>query len=133
MQLLGLMGTYSDVLDWVGSSVEIESITPDANRVEPGYLFIALPGAGEDGSRRVHQALQKGAVAVLGEWPPDDMSEDLPWGAFTYVQVRDVVKAWFWLCNNWARLCRLGVNPAHDHTDGCTAGLRLLSCGEGHG
>ena len=67
----------------MSSSVEIESITPDSDRVEPGYLFIALPGAGEDGSCRVHQAPQKGAVAVLGEWSPDDMSEDLPWGAFT--------------------------------------------------
>ena len=123
MQLLGLMGTYSDVLDWVGSSVEIESITPDSNWVEPGYLFVALPGAGEDGRWRVHQALLRDAVAVLGEWSPDDMSEDLPWGAATYVQVRDVVKAWFWLCSHWAYLCRLGADPAHDHTDGSTAGL----------
>ena len=133
MQLLGLIGTYSDFLDWVGSSVEIDSITPNSDRVESGYLFVALPGASEDGNCRVHQALQKGAVVVLGEWPPDDMSEDLPWGAFTYVHVHDVVKAWSWLCNNWAHLCRLSVDPAHDHTDGGTVGLRLLSCGEGHG
>ena len=93
MQLLGLMESYSDVLDWVGSGIEINGITPDSDRVQPGYLFVALPGAGKDANCRVHQALQKGAVAVLGEWPPGDMSEDLPWGAFTYVQVRDVVKA----------------------------------------
>jgi UDP-N-acetylmuramyl tripeptide synthase len=123
MQLLGLMGTYLDVLDWVGSSVEIESITPDADRVEPGYLFIALPGTGEDGRGRVHQALLRGAVAVLGEWSPDDMSEDLPWGAFTYVQVHDVVMAWFWLCNKWFHLCRLSADPACDHTAGSAAGL----------
>jgi UDP-N-acetylmuramoyl-L-alanyl-D-glutamate--2,6-diaminopimelate ligase len=72
------MGTYSDVLDWVGSSVEIDSITPNSDRVEPGYLFVALPGAGEDSRWRVHQAPLRGAVAVLGEWSPDDMSEALP-------------------------------------------------------
>jgi hypothetical protein len=33
MQLLGLMGSYSDVLDWVGSSFEIDGITPDSDRV----------------------------------------------------------------------------------------------------
>ena len=123
MQLLGLMGSYPDVLDWVGSSVEIDSITPGSDRVESGYLFVALPGAGEDGHYRVHQALLRGAVAVLGEWPPDDMSEELPWGAFTCVHVPDVVNAWFWLCNNWAHLCKLGADPAHDRTDGSTAGL----------
>jgi hypothetical protein len=62
-------------------------------------------------------------VAVLGEWSPDDMFEDLPWEAFTYVQVHDVVKAWFWLCNNWSHLCRLGADPAFDHTAGSAAGL----------
>ena len=108
MQLLGLMGSYSDVLDWVGSSVEIDGITPDSDRVLPDYLFVALPGAGEDGHRRVHQALLKGAVAVLGEWPPEGLPECLPWGGFTYVHVLDVMRAWFWLCNNWGHLCRLG-------------------------
>ena len=113
MQLIGLMESYSDVLDWVGSGVEIRGITPNSDRVLPGYLFVALPGAGEDGHSRVHQALLAGAVAVLGEWPPDDLPEYLPWGAFTYVRVPDVVKAWFWLCNNWSHLCKLGADPAH--------------------
>jgi UDP-N-acetylmuramyl pentapeptide synthase len=123
MQLLGLMGSYSDVVDWVGSSIEIDGITPDSDRVLPGYLFVALPCAGEDGHSRVHQALLKGAAAVLGEWSPDDLPENLPWGVFTYVHVLDVMKAWFWLCNNWGYLCKLTAGPVHDHTDGPTAGL----------
>ena len=113
MQLLGLMESCSDVLGWVGSGIEIDGITPNSDRVLPGYLFVALPGAGEDGHGRVHQALLKGAVAVLGEWPPDDLPENLPWGVFTYVHVLDMVKAWFWLCNNWGHLCKLGAYPAH--------------------
>ena len=113
MQLLRLMGSYSDVVDWVGSSIEIDGITPDSDRVLPGYLFVALPCAGEDGHSRVHQALLKGAAAVLGEWPPDDLPESLPWGVSTYVYVLDVMKAWFWLCNNWSHLCKLGADPVH--------------------
>jgi len=112
MQLLELMGSYSNVLDWVGTSVEIDGITPDSDRVLPSYLFVSLPG-GEDGYSRVHQALLRGAVAVLGEWPPGDLPENLPWGVFTYVHVLDVVRAWFWLCNNWGHLCKLGADPAH--------------------
>jgi UDP-N-acetylmuramyl tripeptide synthase len=104
MELLGLIETYSDVLDWVGGSVEIRGITPDADRVLPGYLFVALPGAGVDSRSRVHRALLRGAVAVLGEWPPEDLPENLPWGVFTYVRVLDPMQAWFWLCKNWKGL-----------------------------
>jgi UDP-N-acetylmuramyl pentapeptide synthase len=123
MQLTRLMETYSNVLDWAGSSAEIDGITPDSDRVLPGYLFVALPDDGEDGHGRVHQALLKGAVGVLGEWPPDDLPENLPWGVFTYVHVLDAVKAWFWLCKNWSQLCKLGADPDHDRTAGPTAGL----------
>ena len=123
MQLLGLMGSYLDVLDWVGSSVEIDGITPDSDRVLPGYLFVAIPGDGEDDQGRVHQALLKGAVGVLGEWPPDDLPENLPWGVFTYVHVLDAVKAWFWLCNNWSHLIRGFIYFNLGSTDGSTAGL----------
>ena len=63
-------------------------------------------------------------MALLGEWPPDYMSEELPWGAFAYVHVLDVVKAWFWLCNNWGHLCKFGADPPQDRTDGPTAGPR---------
>ena len=31
MQFLGLMGSYPDVLDWVGSGIEIDGITPDSD------------------------------------------------------------------------------------------------------
>jgi hypothetical protein len=51
------------------------------------------------------------------------MSEELPCGAFAYVQVLDAVEAWFWLCPNWAHLCKLGADPAHDPTVGSTARL----------
>lgn len=110
-QLIGLLGTYSDVLDWVGGDVEINGITPASQRVLPGYMFVALGGNCEEVRSRIHQALFQGAVAILAEWAPEDLLENLPWGTFTYIRVPSATKAWFWLCKNWEQLCKLGTFP----------------------
>jgi len=49
----------------------IVGITADSRKVEPGWLFAALPGATSDGKAFVPQALARGAAAVLssGEFP----------------------------------------------------------------
>ena len=49
----------------------IAGITADSRKVEPGWLFAALPGAKSDGKAFVPQALARGAAAVLssGEFP----------------------------------------------------------------
>jgi UDP-N-acetylmuramyl tripeptide synthase len=110
-QLLGLLGSYADVLDWIGGDVEIDGITPASQRVLPGYMCVALGGNSEEGGRWIPQVLQQGAVAVLAEWAPEDLSETLPWGTFTYVRVFNARSAWFWLCRNCASLCKLGTVP----------------------
>lgn len=52
--------------------VQITGLTADSRRVEPGYLFAALPsatrGSGTDGREYIGDALARGAVAVLA--PP---------------------------------------------------------------
>ena len=51
--------------------MEITSISCDSRTVEPGALFVALPGEHTDGSQFIEQALQRGAAAVLcREVPP---------------------------------------------------------------
>jgi UDP-N-acetylmuramoyl-L-alanyl-D-glutamate--2,6-diaminopimelate ligase len=52
-----------------GAVVDIRGITFDSRKVEPGYLFFAFPGAKADGRQFAHDALEKGAVAVLSESP----------------------------------------------------------------
>ncbi|MEQ8195636.1 MAG: UDP-N-acetylmuramoyl-L-alanyl-D-glutamate--2,6-diaminopimelate ligase [Rhodospirillales bacterium] len=47
---------------------EIEGLTGDSRHVAPGFLFAALPGIKTDGRLFIKDALDKGAVAVLG--PP---------------------------------------------------------------
>lgn len=45
----------------------ITQLTYDSRAVEPGALFICLPGAHVDGHHFVEQALAKGAVAILAQ------------------------------------------------------------------
>jgi len=44
---------------------EVRGLTADSRRVEPGYLFAALPGSRADGRDFIAEALERGAVAVL--------------------------------------------------------------------
>ncbi len=58
--------------------IVITGITADSRKVEPGFLFAALPGTRVDGARFIPEALQRGAVAILaGE---DVVLPDLPAG-----------------------------------------------------
>lgn len=47
---------------------EITGITCDSRRVEPGFVFAAIPGTQLDGRHFIPDALARGAIAVLG--PP---------------------------------------------------------------
>ena len=51
--------------------MEISSLSYDTRTLEPGALFVALPGARTDGARFIQEALEKGAAAVLCETPPE--------------------------------------------------------------
>lgn len=44
---------------------KVTGISADSRKIEPGYLFICIPGAHVDGSQFAKQAVEKGAVAVL--------------------------------------------------------------------
>ena len=48
-----------------GADVEILGMSHDSRSIEPGALFVALPGERVDGHDFARQALQAGAVAVL--------------------------------------------------------------------
>ena len=52
----------------VTEDLDINGLTCDSRRVEPGFLFAALPGARADGRAFIGEAVRRGAVAVLG--PP---------------------------------------------------------------
>ena len=55
----------------VDPDMEISSISYDSRTLEPGALFVALPGDKTDGHRYIPQALERGAGAVLCARAPE--------------------------------------------------------------
>jgi UDP-N-acetylmuramoyl-L-alanyl-D-glutamate--2,6-diaminopimelate ligase len=110
----------------VGGDMEIGGIAVDSRKVEPGDLFIAVPGVSVDGHRFIGEAVNNGAVAVVGERLPQALV-DVPWGAFTYVRVLSAREAWGWLCAAWRgfpsrKMTLVGVTG----TDGKTTTVNLI-------
>jgi len=54
-----------------GADREITGIALDSRQVQPGQLFVAIPGANADGTRFIPDAIQRGAVAVCAVRPWD--------------------------------------------------------------
>ena len=55
----------------IDQEMEINSISYDSRTLEPGALFVALPGDKTDGHRYIDTALERGAAAVLCQRAPD--------------------------------------------------------------
>src|SRR5579859_230781 len=66
---------------------EITSLAYDSRQVQPGGLFIAVPGDHTDGRRFLQDAAQRGAYAALGI--PLDVSAHSPL-PLPYIEVPDV-------------------------------------------
>ncbi len=56
--------------------VEVRGISHDSRRVEPGWIFAALPGEHAHGVTYLDEAISRGATAVLSDRAP---GADLPW------------------------------------------------------
>lgn len=64
MQLADLIPTSGRTISGT-DEIQISGLTADSRAVKPGYLFAALPGTRDDGAKFIHDALNRGAVAVL--------------------------------------------------------------------
>jgi UDP-N-acetylmuramoyl-L-alanyl-D-glutamate--2,6-diaminopimelate ligase len=78
---------YVNPITIIGNAeVDITGVNIDSRKIEKGHLFVAIKGTQTDGHRFIPKALELGAVAVLCEDLPEDLSgetaEDI-----TYVQV----------------------------------------------
>ncbi|MCK0112190.1 UDP-N-acetylmuramoyl-L-alanyl-D-glutamate--2,6-diaminopimelate ligase [Ornithinimicrobium sp. F0845] len=60
-------------------SVEVTGVTHQADWARPGDAFVAIRGARVDGHTFIGQAVERGAVAVLGEGLPDGMDCPVPY------------------------------------------------------
>ncbi|MBN1978433.1 MAG: UDP-N-acetylmuramoyl-L-alanyl-D-glutamate--2,6-diaminopimelate ligase [Anaerolineae bacterium] len=126
MRLSHLIQVGPTLLGQVGRDVDVFGIAANSQQVEPGDLFVAVPGVHVDGHRFIADAVNNGAVAVVGELPPQTLG-DVPWGAFTYVRVADARKALGWMCAAWQdfpsrKMTLVGVTG----TDGKTTTVNLV-------
>ena len=67
---------------------DIRGIDIDSRKVEQGHLFMAMRGTQTDGHKYIPTAIEKGAVAILCEELPAELSNDV-----TYVRVADTEEA----------------------------------------
>lgn len=55
----------------------VTGVAIDSRNVHPGYVFVAIPGARSDGHAFIEDAINRGAIAVVGERP--DLSLSVPY------------------------------------------------------
>lgn len=68
----------------------IDHLEHDSRSVTPSALFVAIPGHDVDGHRFLAHALERGAVALVGERPPSSLSLTLD---VPYIRVPDARRA----------------------------------------
>ncbi len=69
--LQGLLAHVPGVIARPQDDVPVRGLALDSRQVEPGFLFIAVPGTRFDGHDFIPQALERGAAAVVGTRPLD--------------------------------------------------------------
>jgi UDP-N-acetylmuramoyl-L-alanyl-D-glutamate--2,6-diaminopimelate ligase len=55
------------------AQLDIRAVRSDSRSVEPGDLFVAVPGEAVDGGDFVREAVRRGAIAVVAEEPVDSL------------------------------------------------------------
>ena len=66
----------------------IADVHIDSRRITEGNLFVAMRGTQVDGHKYIQNAIDKGAIAVVCEELPENLSEGV-----TYIRVSDSEKA----------------------------------------
>ncbi|MCC8128898.1 MAG: UDP-N-acetylmuramoyl-L-alanyl-D-glutamate--2,6-diaminopimelate ligase [Clostridiales bacterium] len=75
MNLMKLVARMNYMLTQGDLDREVTSIVYDSRKVEPGCVFVCMPGAVTDGHKYVADALEKGAVALVVQ---HDVAVDVP-------------------------------------------------------
>lgn len=123
MKLLKDILYKAGLLDVEGSTnVAVTSVTADSRKVEKHGMFVAVRGTQSDGHHYIEPAIRSGAIAVVCEEFPAEMSDKV-----TYVRVRDTAAALGHIASNFydnpsSKLKLVGVTG----TNGKTTTVTLL-------
>jgi UDP-N-acetylmuramoyl-L-alanyl-D-glutamate--2,6-diaminopimelate ligase len=95
---------------------DITGIHSDSRRIEPGFLFVAVPGTQSDGHAYIAKAIENGAIAVVCQTLPATIQADI-----TYIQVKDSAEALGDLAAAWnghpsGKLVLVGVTGTNGKT-----------------
>ena len=71
--------------------LDIKGVTHDSRKVQPGFLFVAVPGLSSNGNQFIPHAVENGAVAVVGN---QDQTSSY---AVPYLQVAEPRFALAWI------------------------------------
>ena len=109
--------------------MEIYSISYDSRTLEPGALFVALPGDKTDGHRYIHAALERGAAAVVCCTPPDQpgpwlTAEDTPKDEEGMQTMRNLAKNMIWMMRCFEAGKKAGVLYPDTEKQFCTNFIR---------
>ncbi|MDG1437823.1 MAG: Mur ligase family protein, partial [Emcibacteraceae bacterium] len=74
MKLANIIANNDEMYD-----VEISGITADSRQVQPGFIFVALPGLRFNGADFIDAAIKAGAVAILCLPDAKTLSADVIW------------------------------------------------------
>lgn len=80
------LGSLFPEAEGASAALPVAGLTADSRKVEPGFVFVAVPGTVADGRQFAAKAAAAGAVAVVGE---GDRPSDLD-AAVSYIAVPDV-------------------------------------------
>lgn len=110
-----------DILDIHGSvDREITGVNIDSRLIEKGHLFFAVKGTQTDGHNYINKAIELGAVAIVLQDMPKELSADI-----TYIRVKETQQvtgeiATRFYGNPSSRLKLVGVTGTNGKTTTCT-------------
>jgi UDP-N-acetylmuramoyl-L-alanyl-D-glutamate--2,6-diaminopimelate ligase len=122
MELKKLLET-SDVLEITGNpELTVKGIHSDSRKIEPGFLFIAVPGVQSDGHSYIGKAIENGATAVVCQNLPENIPTNI-----TCIRVKDSAESLGQIASLWngepsRKLKLIGVTG----TNGKTTTVTLL-------
>ena len=88
MKLEELISIIPDAKVTGNFDVEVTGIHADSRKIEPGFLFVAVPGTLSDGHQYINKAIENGAKTVVCQILPEEKFPEI-----TYIQVEDSADA----------------------------------------